>query len=506
MLVQQPNKLLNNDLPEYIAAIDLGSNSFHMLVAKNEHGEVKIVDRLGEKVQLAAGLTISGEITNEAKFRALKCLERFAQRIDGLDSAAVQIVGTNALRAAKNKAEFLREAEAVIGYPIEIIAGREEARLIYLGVAHTLADDQGNRLVIDIGGGSTELIIGERFESKVLESLHIGCVTFRERYFPDGIITNRAFNQAVRHASQELINIKQQYTSLGWQQCVGASGSVKAIFSVIEYLGYGVDSIDFEMLIKLSEKMIELEHTKFLDGIGLKNDRASIFPSGLAILYACFEVLEIKKINFTQGALREGLLYDILGRIQHEDVRERSIFSLQTRYGVDVRQSEIVTKTVLYAYQQSCNQWGIKSAQNENLLVWASKIYEIGLAVAHSQYHRHSAYIIHYSDLPGFTRLTQQYLSVIVRTHRRKFADEPFIGMTEDEKLTLKKLCVIFRLAIVLTADRRAPETDFTLKIDDMTLHLEMGEKWPQDHPLNVANLEVEKEFLVKQNFTLNIN
>jgi exopolyphosphatase/guanosine-5'-triphosphate,3'-diphosphate pyrophosphatase len=284
---------------EYIAAIDLGSNSFHMVVAKMVHGELKIVDKLGEKVQLGAGLNESGEITDEAKDRAIACLERFSQRIREFDADSVQIVGTNALRAAKKKKEFLRLAEKAIGYPIDIISGREEARLIYLGVAHTLADDFGNRLVIDIGGGSTELIIGERFENKALESLHMGCVSFRERYFPEGKLTSFAFNRAIRHASRELLNIKYQFSSVGWESSVGASGSIKAIFQTVEYLELKRENgnIDLSVLKKLKEKMIKLEHISGLDEFGIKKERIGIFPAGLAILYACFEVFKIKVLR-----------------------------------------------------------------------------------------------------------------------------------------------------------------------------------------------------------------
>jgi len=505
VLTHTTSNNLQKNPPEYIAAVDLGSNSFHMVVAKISHGEVRIVDKLGEKVQLAAGLGQDGTITKEASQRALDCLSRFAQRIEGLDSSAVQIVGTNALRAAKKKKKFLRQAEDIAGFPIEIISGREEARLIYLGVAHTLADDSGNRLVIDIGGGSTELIIGERFESKALESLHIGCVSFRERYFSEGKLTTKAFDKAVKHASRELLSIKKQYKALGWENCVGASGSVKAVLNALKHLGYAHDNIDRSSLEKLSSKMLKLGHINFLDEIGVKKERASIFPAGLAILYACFEVFEIQKMSFTSGALREGLLYDILGRIQHEDVRERSLLSLQSRYSIDIQQAKSVEQTALYAYRQIARAWGIESPQNENLLRWASQIFEVGISIAHAQYHHHGAYLIYYSELPGFTRLVQLYLSVIVRTHRRKFSDEPFEGMTEKEKVQLKKLCVIFRLAVVLTAARKAPETHFQLDVDGKFLRLNMGEAWPEENPLNVANLEIEKELLLKQDFELNI-
>ena len=492
-------------MPEYIAAVDMGSNSFHMVVAKISHGEVRVIDKLGEKVQLAAGLNQFGEMTEEAKHRAFDCLSRFAQRIKGLDSSAVQIVGTNALRAAKQKKDFLRKAEKITGYPIEIISGREEARLIYLGVAHTLSDDYGNRLVIDIGGGSTELIIGERFETKALESLHMGCVSFREKYFQDGKLTEKNFSKAVKHASRELLGISRNYSQLGWQSCVGASGSVKAVLNSLVHLGYAHETIELSALYKLRQKLIKLGHTNFIDELGIKKDRASIFPAGLSILIACFEVLSIEKMNFTTGALREGLLYDIVGRIQHEDVRERTIQSMQLRYDVDKVHAQQVEETALYIYKLIANNWNISNPINENLLKWASRIFEVGLSIAHAQYHRHGAYLVYYSELPGFTRLTQLYLSILVRSHRRKFSDEPFVALTEKEQTLLKKLSVIFRLANVLTVARKSSETNFSLKAEDKTLFLDMGEGWLRDNPLNEANLEQEKELLLKQGFELNI-
>lgn len=505
MLTESNSKNTSSEAPEYVAAIDMGSNSFHMVVAKISHGELRVIDKLGEKVQLAAGLSESGELTEEAKTRAFECLSRFAQRIKGLDTSAVQIVGTNALRAAKQKTEFLRKAESIIGYPIEIISGREEARLIYLGVSHTLADDYGNRLVIDIGGGSTELIIGERFETKALESLHMGCVSFREKYFADGQLTEKNFSKAIKHASRELLGISKAYSQLGWQNCVGASGSVKAIITSLQHLGYANEYIELADLYKLRQSLIKLEHINFIDELGVKKDRANIFPAGLAILIACFEVLSIKKMAFTTGALREGLLYDIVGRIKHEDVRERTIQSMQLRYDIDKVHAQQVEETALYAYNLIADEWGIRSIKNENLLKWASRIFEVGLSIAHAQYHRHGAYLIYYSELPGFTRLSQLYLSILVRSHRRKFSDEPFVGLTEVEQVLLKKLSVILRLAKVLTVARKSSETRFSLQVNGKTLQLDMGAGWLKENPLNEANLELEKELLQKQGFELQI-
>ncbi len=491
--------------PHHIAAIDLGSNSFHMVVARIDHGEVRILDRLGEKVQLGAGLTSEGNLDDDSLTRAMECLSRFHQRIRELDSSSVQIVGTNALRVAKNRKTFLREAQRVMGFPIEIISGREEARLIYLGVAHTLSDDEGNRLVIDIGGGSTELIIGERFETKALESMHMGCVSFRDKYFSSGKMTASGFDKAITQASRELFNIKHQYTSLGWESCVGSSGSIKSVFQALAFLDIAHEEITLGSLKQLKKSLIELGDVHQLAKLGVKKERASIFPGGFAILYACFDVFNIKSMLYTSGALREGLLYDIIGRIRHEDVRERTINSMQLRYGVDTQQSEYVEQTVMHAYQQVAKKWQLCHLDYELLLRWASRVYEIGLAISHTQYHKHGAYLIKHSDLPGFTRLYQLYLSLIVRTHRRKFSEELFCELSDQEFQFLPKLCVLFRLAVILTAARNSSETEFKLKAKGNVLCLNMGEGWLESRPLTLANLEAEQDYLKKQGFELRL-
>lgn len=506
MLSQPSSRNETPALPEQIAAIDLGSNSFHMVISTTAHGEIRTLDRLGEKVQLAAGLNDQDDITPEAQERALDCLKRFKQRAQDLDQSAIQIVGTNALRVAKNRKDFIRQAEALMGVPVEIISGREEARLIYLGVAHTLADDEGKRLVIDIGGGSTELIIGERFETKALESLHMGCVSYRDRYFPQGKLCAKAFDKAITSASQELLNIKQQYKSLGWQSSVGSSGSIKAVLNALDHLGLSHDAITLSALKQLKQQLIKLENSDKLAEFGVKSERHSIFAAGFSILYACFKVFGIKEMHYTNGALREGLLYDMIGRIKHEDVRERSINALQLRYGIDQEQAGHVETTVGHAYRQVASAWDIDDTEHAQLLTWASRTYEIGLAISHTQYHKHGAYLILHSDLPGFSRLKQIHLSALVRSHRRKLADEVFSSMDNQERETMMKLCLLFRLACVLTAARISAETGFQLKCKGKDLFLTLGQDWLDSHPLTYANLKQEQDYLRKQGFRLNLS
>ena len=498
---------LENESPEkdrHVAAIDLGSNSFHMVIAKLSLGEIRIVEKLGEKVQLAAGIDADNILSEEAQDRALECLSRFHQRVRHFEAEDVQIVGTNALRVAKNRREFVAKASDVMGFPLEIISGREEARLIYLGVAHTMSDDEGKRLVVDIGGGSTELIIGERFETHVLESLHMGCVSYQKRYLDDGLVTKKNFDQAVLQASRELLNIKKLYRGIGWQNAVGSSGSIKAIASSLMFLGLSEGEITFSGLKALRKKVIELGQVDRFGEIGVKADRLQVFPAGLAILYAVFKVLGIERMEFTSGALREGLLYDIVGRIGHEDVRHRTIQSLQQRYHIDTQQCEIVEKTALHALSQVRKDWGLVSEDAQNLLSWASRIYELGTSISHTQHHKHGAYLITYSDLSGFTDRIKQQLAALVRLHRRKLSLDVLSEFNARDQRFLTQLCILFRIAIILTSSRISEETQFQLNADGETiLHLDMGEGWLEKHPLTMANLEYEVEQLRKNGYTL---
>jgi exopolyphosphatase/guanosine-5'-triphosphate,3'-diphosphate pyrophosphatase len=493
--------------PEVLAAIDMGSNSFHMVVARLVHGEIRTLEKMGEKVQLGAGLDQYNRLTEDAQERALACLGRFAQRLKGMPPEAVQIVGTNALRVARNAHQFMARAEEVLGYPVEIIAGREEARLIYLGVSHTLSDDIGRRLVIDIGGGSTEFIIGQRFEPQELESLHMGCVSFRNRYFPDGKITKRQMDKAVTHAEQELLNIRQHYRSVGWQSAVGSSGSIKAIASILATLKITDGTITLAAMQELRKRLVDMGKTEKLGDLGVRSDRQSIFPAGFAILMGAFQSLGIRDMSFADGALREGLLYDIVGRIQHEDVRERTISALQERYHVDQEHGAAVEETAVAAWQQVADAWGLNTATDEEVLRWACRLHEIGLTISHSQYHKHGAYLLRYSDLPGFSQQFQRDLATLVRGHRRKFASAIFEGLDPEDIARLRYLCVLVRLAVLIQHPRNMePPPAFMLTAHKDKLVLEFPSGWLDDRPLTLADLENERDYLAKQDFVLELN
>lgn len=492
--------------PNTLAAIDMGSNSFHMVVAQLVHGEIRTMERMGEKVQLGDGLDSDNCLTEEAQQRGLDCLRRFAQRLNGTPAEGVQIVGTNALRMARNANQFMARAAEVLGYPVEIIAGREEARVIYLGVSHTLSDDSGQRLVIDIGGGSTELIIGERFEPLELESLHMGCVSFRNRYFADGRITRKQLDKAITHAEQELLSIRKRFRSLGWESSVGASGSIKAISNVLATLQITDGTITRSGMDELRRRLVAMGNVEKLGELGLRPERRTIFPAGFAILMAAFRLLKIQEMSYTDGALREGLLYGIAGRIQHEDVRERSISALQNRYRTDKKQGAAVEATAVAAWQQVAPVWGLDTPGNEEALRWASRLHEIGLTISHSQYHKHGAYLLRYSDLPGFTQQAQRELAILVRGHRRKFSASIFEGIYPGDSKRLRYLCILLRLAVLIQHSRNLePPPDFTLQAGENNLLVTFPQGWFDKRPLTLADLMNEKDYLAKQDFVLEL-
>ncbi|WP_417595575.1 exopolyphosphatase [Oceanospirillum sp.] len=491
----------DNDL---LAAIDLGSNSFHLMVARSVQEEIRTLERLGEKVQLAAGLDQKNNLTEDAQQRALSCLKRFAPFLTGIHPDNIRIVGTNALRAARNTPCFLNRAQKVLGHPLEIISGREEARLIYMGAAHSLATPQGRRLVADIGGGSTEFIIGEGFEPKALESLHMGCVAYSKRFFPDGQITTKRYQQAVLAAKNELLNIVKPFKKLGWQQTVGTSGTIKACAAVLQQNGWSEGPITREALTKLSRALLKFKDLDSVQLTGLRSDRARVFPAGIAILQAIFELLDIQEMTFTDGALREGILFDLLGRFSDHDIREKTVTALSERYHSDLSQADAVTKTALHLFDQVKNNWKLQHDELRQVLRWAAQLHEIGLGISHSQFHKHGAYLLHHSDLPGFSHQHQSMLAVLVRSHRRKFPMAEFRSQPDILVQPLICLAILLRLAVHLNHSR-PDEANLSAKIevDGQQIKLSFPNGWFEDNPLTLADLETEQAYLQAYGYKL---
>ncbi|MCG7601630.1 exopolyphosphatase [Halomonas sp. McH1-25] len=491
--------------PRRLAAIDLGSNSFHLLVANYHEQQLQVVAKLGEKVQLAAGLDEDDHLSEEAIQRALDCLARFAPFITDVASRNLRVVGTNALRNAANSEALIRRAEALLGHEIEIIAGREEARLIYLGAAHALADVHGKRLIVDIGGGSTEFIIGERFEPLALESLHMGCVAYTSRFFADDEITEKRFRQAELAALSELANIRRPYLALGWTDPVGSSGTIKAVSAVLAVNGDSPDGlIHREGLMKLRKQLIK---TKRLDKVameGLKADRARVFPAGVAILCAIFEAFDLDYMRYSDGALREGVLYDLAGRNTPEDSRFQTLGALQRRYGVETRQADNVAASARHAFEQVRDTWQLDDEQKQ-FLTWAAQIHELGQAVSHSQFHRHGAYLLEHSDLPGFSRPEQKSLAFLVRAHRRKFPTKELEALPESLRGRYARLARLLRLAVILNHSRpEHPVVDFTLVAEGDALRLTLPETFTE-HVLLINDLQQEMALQQAAGFTFEI-
>ena len=485
--------------PHGLAAVDLGSNSFHLLLANLVDGEPVVVDRVREQVQLADGLDEHGQLTREARVRALECLGRFGQRLRDAPGVRVRAVGTNTLRVGRNARQFLVAAEAALGWPIEVISGQEEARLIYLGVAHTEADDEGTRLVVDIGGGSTECILGERFEIFEVHSLFMGCVQYTRRFFRGGRITAKAMQRARVAAGRELLTLERRFLEIGWQEAVGCSGTIRACEAVLVESGWSTGGVTREGLDLLVAKLLEIGHVEQLALPGLKPERAPVFVGGVAILAALFDQFGLQRLDVTQGALREGLLYDLLGRIRHEDVRERTIRVFQDRYHVDRAQAARVERTALLMLDQVAEAWGLDRALAGVYLSWAAGLHEMGLGVSFRHHHRHGAYLLSESDMPGLSSDDQRILAAVVGAHRRRVAGGAFSALARKEPRQLaRRLAVLLRLAVALNRPR-SPQACMAPRLvvrSPRDLLLELPSAWLASRPLTRSDLEEEVRFL----------
>jgi exopolyphosphatase/guanosine-5'-triphosphate,3'-diphosphate pyrophosphatase len=491
-------------VPDVLAAVDLGSNSFHMVVARRSHGQLVILDRLREMVRLAAGLSANGLLDDESEERALRCLERFGQRLRAMNANSVRVVGTNALRRAKRKRWFLERARAALGHPIEIISGLEEARLIYAGVVHTSPMSPDKRLIIDIGGGSTEVVIGEGFNPLLLESLSVGCVDLSSLHFEGGRISEKRFERARTAVRLELEPIQESYRKLGWQQVFGSSGSVRVIADVLRRDDPAEPNITLASLRKLSERVIAAGHVNDLDLPDVDAERAPVFPAGLAILLEVAESLGVDRLRAADGAMREGLLYDLVGRFTDEDARVRSVRAMEKRYHVDDKQADRVEGTAVALLQQVEESWGVEDPLAEMALRWAARLHETGLDIAHSKYHRHSAYLMQHADMPGFPREEQLLLSALVGGHRRQLEFETLEDLLPPWDRLAEFLIVVLRIAVLLHRGRSPqalPEVQARAK--GRSLHLELSQRWMKDHPLTLEDLEQERQYLKEAGFRL---
>jgi exopolyphosphatase/guanosine-5'-triphosphate,3'-diphosphate pyrophosphatase len=476
---------------EHVAAVDIGSNSFRLQVGRVVGNQIYPLDSLKEPVRLAAGLTAEKWLDAAAQRRGLAALARFGERLRGFAPEAVRAVATNTLRVARNAAQFLAQAEAVLGFPIEVIAGREEARLIYLGVAHTLPSQRIRHLVVDIGGGSTEFIIGRNLKPQQLESLYMGCVGYSLRYFPAGRIDKRNMKEAELAARRELQTIVHAYRATGWDQAVGSSGTAKAICDLLEFNGFAAGTITYDGLERLRHRLVTAGHAAKTGLAGMRPDRVPVLPGGVAIMSAVFKELGLEEMVYSEGALRLGVLYDLLGRYHHEDMREATVKRFIQRYEVDRSQAARVATTALELYQQLRPQEDIETSPAAQFLAWAARLHEIGVSVAHTSYHKHSAYILANADMPGFSRRDQALLARLVLAHRGKLERVQPLPREAPEWL----LIFCLRIAALLHRARDdAPLPELHARLGAKGFELALDREWLAEAPLTATALDEEVE------------
>ena len=488
-----------------LAALDLGSNSFHMVVARHVLGQLRVVDRLRETVRLAEGLDGEGGLREDVQARALDCLSRFGQRIRNIPQNCVRVVATNTVRQLRDPHTFLVPAEAALGHPIEIISGREEARLVYLGVAHASPPSGKRRLVIDIGGGSTEFIIGVGYEPLERESLQMGCVASTRRFFDNGKLGRKRWKEALTEVSAEFQQFVRVYRERGWEDVIGSSGTIKSVSEILAAMKLTRGAITDAALAELCERLLEFERIEDIDLPGLSEDRRPVIAGGLLVLQAAFNELGLKRMQSSKSALREGVLYDMLGRASDRDPRDGSVEALMERYGVDREQAARVERTALALYDQVAESWSLDSDWRR-MLAWAARVHEIGLAIAHSQHHVHGAYLIEHSDIAGFSRPEQQILGALVRCQRRGIAMSSINALPERLELPTLRATLLLRLAVLLHRGHDRDELPaIKLDADAKELKLRLPERWLDSHPLTRADLDSERDELAEIGYDLSI-
>ncbi len=480
---------------DQIAAVDIGSNSFHMVVARYTLGQLRVVDRLRETVRMADGLDGKGGISVAARERGLECLARFGQRIRDVPSLRVRALATNTVRQLAAPQSFLVPAEAALGHAIEVVSGREEARLIYLGVAHAQPPKPGQlRLVIDIGGGSTEFIIGRGFEQIERESLQVGCIASTRRFFPGGKLSKKRWKDALTEIGAEFQQFAGLYRALGWQEALGSSGTHKAIGEICAAMKLTKGAITAEALPQVRERLLMADHIDRIELPGLSSDRRAIIAGGVLVLEAAFEALGLQRLMVSKAAMREGILYDMLGRGSDNDPRETSVAALMQRYGIDETQAARVESTAMRMFEQVAGQWALDE-DDARQLGWAARLHEIGLAVAHSQYHVHGAYLLEHSDIAGFSRQEQQVLAALVRTHRRNIPKSAFDPIPDRLLLSARRKAALLRLAVLLHRSHDHEQIQkLELTADGDQLSLVVSKRWIDARPLLRADLLSEAE------------
>ena len=477
-----------------LAAVDLGSNSFRLLIGRVETSDlgdqIRPLDSLKESVRLAAGLSADGHLNAAAQRRGLEALHRFGERLRSFNPDAIRSVATNTLRVAKNARHFLTTAEAALGFPVEVISGYEEARLIYLGAAHALASDGLDRLVIDIGGGSTECVVGRDYDPVLLESAAVGCVTISQRFFPGGAATRDAFEHAIYASRAAVAPITLAYRRRGWRYAVGTSGTAKALAQMVE-LNFGLPHLTREGLDALTEALLKAGHVDRVKLEGLKPERRPVLAGGLAVMTAVFDELGIESMRYCSGALRQGVLYDVLGRAQGVDMREITVAQMVGRYATDAAHGERVARTAIALFSQAARAPDEELKRLRQLLGWSARLAEVGMTLSHEDFHKHSAYILMHADMPGFAQAEQTLMANLALGQTGGLRKLKTV-ITEDRDW-LMVLCL--RVASIL--HRRRDEEDITvpaLFLKRGRLRIEVPKAWARERPLSDESLIAEAQ------------
>jgi len=491
----------------HLAALDLGSNSFHLVVTRVVSGSLQIVHKVKRQVQLAQDLDKHGLLSQAAIDRGLDALRIMRESLQGFAPEEVRIVATYTLRKAKNANVFIHHARRILPYPVEIISGVEEARLIYSGVAHT-HDDQGRRFVIDIGGGSTEFIIGDGFTPQICRSLQMGCVSYTQRFFPKGKITAKAMRKAITSAEQTLELISDKYQRLSWQQCIGTSGTIKSILQLLLSRIEGeYTTIKLADLLLLRDEAISAGKIATLPIMDINPERAGVFPAGLAILIGIFRSFEIKEMVFSSAALREGVIYEMHDDLYQTATRERTAQTIATRYDVDPNQASRVWESVHYMYKQMPAAWLSKKQKIYSLLAWSCLLHEVGIAVNSQGFQRHSQYLLQNTELPGFNIEEQILLSTLVRFCRKRIRPELFVPLEQFSATEVERMMILLRLGVILNIKRQSnilPE--YTIGVQGSVISLSFAEGWLEQKPIFSADLHQEAQYLKVLGYTLKLS
>ena len=480
-----------------LAAVDLGSNSFHMIVARVSHGQVTIIDRLREMVRLAAGLDKHNKLSHKSADRALNCLSRFGERIREMHADQIRVVGTNTLRKARNANEFLEAAAQRLGHPVEIISGIEEARLIYLGVSHSMPLVDGAQIVIDIGGGSTEIVRGHAYEPEDMESLYIGCVGLSKSVFGPSKLSARRFERARLAVRLELEPVRARFQAVPVVRHVGASGTIRAARRVLQGLEGGDAQLTRAGLERLIARMVDAGRVDRLSLPGLSDQRKPVFAGGVAILVELMDVLGAERMEVADGALREGILHDLLGRNTSEDARVRTVRAMMARYNVDVGQAGRVERMALDLLDQVAEDWALTDPSYRTALKWAARLHETGLDIAHAHYHHHGAYLMEHADMPGFPRQEQRLLARLVGAHRRSFPRDYFDDLPPAVAPQARRLAVILRMAVLFNRNRTDDDNaPVEISAQQDSLVVTAAREWLAANPLTLADLKREAMYL----------